>query len=1528
MNGDFSRWKPDELENFNFNGVLHQQGRVLTDEDWNSRTRIENDWQDQTGQDAIGALVAAVPAAVPGSFKVHAAKIDTIDSQDQVIVEIEAGRVWADGLLTYLDSTNGHVERMATYLEPPATDTLRTVSEINANTRDAVVLEVWRESMNGFQMPGQLLEPALGGPDSTERVHTAMALRLLRLNSTDRCPDVIEKLKEVPFLKGRLAVTLAPPVTTTGDCPTEQGGGYTGFEHHLFRIEIARLNPAVLSANGPMIKWSRFNGGLVGRGNFEAVKKKVQITANFAAITTCGLTKFYLEAVQYNELLGHWQVTYGAEATLNADNELYLSASTFFGTIPPAGTPVFFRLWDGIKTISSFVPVNPGDKPVELTDSDGNGEGILLQFDKGTAASYLPGDFWSFEVRAGNIGNEEILVGEDSGGAITGELPYDIQYHRVPLAILSWVKREIDITHIHDCRRIFRPLIDQEGCCTYTVGKGGDFTKIQDAINQLPDNGGQICILPGIYKENVSISGRHNIVIRGCDKRTVIMPDVNSVTTPTFTIKDSTEITLEHMDMETYGGIAVFMMGSKKNSLFKIKVSHNRILACINAVNVLNGHQVVIDNNIIRMLDKDGGDVAIFMHALSSKIEDNDITVVPAEDLKPEDTPGDETIPNPTDPCADYLLIYKYRPLLLKFIYSIWKYFLFAYPKALFKAPGGIQIAGGSDTIGIYRNRISGGYWNGITLGHLSKDIIKKIAEVAGKDALKKGIDKLNAEVLADLRKRFAPFVYNLEIEENDISKMGLNGIGTVTFFELRKVGLLLTVEDISIYRNTITQCLEQAPLELSEVLVQQMAFGGISLGDCENLVARENRIEDNGVSYPGPACGIFVQHGEKIDISDNRILNNGPRSVQENAATVKGFGGGVVIRWSFKRMVIDEIRDKNYFSPDGIPAVKIHDNIITQPLGQALFIMAMGSVSVVGNHLTSQGVGRVANAFSLLGGAVVIANLGISSDLFGFFLLSTIRRLFTMQSRYPESNFIKWTDYRKQPGVAGGAAVWGKVLELLLYLPDGNILFSNNQVHLDLRDQTASEAISSHCIFSLDDISYTGNQSLASGLLDPTQKDILKLFQDGLLTDALLLGATVRANDNRFQEGFVRTFFSLVSAGILMNACTSNQATHCLIASSVVRPKKHDNNSVLYPFILGSKVMDCKYLNACFEAFLLKEQTSCFKTDAGIPGINKVLEQIPKKSELVFDKTETMRVQGLEEIGQLNLVKRASMVREKLKLVEEHGNTYYRVEALEKKINYSKGMEADIDAVYAEAKMDVQPLSDEFWRVHGKVFDSKRKGIKDRTVSLYTGKGTRKTQLGYSCTDGKGYFTIDYDTAKADVKQVSSEEPLYLYVSDKDYKVLYCDKEPLFVKAGITEYRTIMLPGPDDDDQLPDCNPPEPGGGTVIVPEDQMIVKGWVSDEAGIAMAGVTVTLFDRANILAETLEPQITDKKGEFQFALDERTFKGFPDGPPAIYLRVTDKNRKNLYSLRKAIRYEAGRTEAFNITVKKPGKRGRKP
>ncbi|MGQ3685431.1 MAG: DUF6519 domain-containing protein [Candidatus Loosdrechtia sp.] len=1147
MKGDFSKpvLERSEGSNFtekkNFHGVLHQQGRVLLDSDWNAQTQIINDWQDTAGRDVIGTGVAAIPSDKPDGFKVMKAEVVGDPAGDKVKITVKTGRAWADGILVNLNG-EPDAERTATYLQPPIQDPPFDASTIGNSVRDAVILEVWREEMNGFQMPDELIEPALGGPDTTERIHTAKVFRLLRLlEAGDTCNTIGDKLKDDPSKKGKLKVTLQPTREIDGECPVVEGGGYTGFEHNLYRIEIAKVK----SGSPAMFKWSQMNGGLVGRGRFDDANKKVTITANLQAIITSGLDGFYLEAVEYDADFGHWKVTYGAEVTLNSDNEIELPVTEIFGSVPHSDKTVFFRLWNGIRAIADFPEVTAPAEPNELRD------GIRLEFEDPSTASYVDGDYWIFPVRAGEIKNEKIVIGRESGGIIVGEPPAGIVYHRVPLAILNW-NSEKDISfhkkEIHDCRDIFRPLTKQSVCCTITVGDGksshGDFDSIEEALRHLPDSGGEICLLPGLHQTNALIEGKSYIKIRGCDKKTKVTPGESNRKAPVFHVKDSKYITLETMDMITLEGTAILLEGTNSGKLQEVEIHGNRIQAYTNAVRVEQGQRINIHHNKIQMWDKEDGDVAIYMQAEDSVIERNDISVIPAESATPpKDVPGADVTPDPADPCADAEKIYRNIPFFLSYTNWVWSlqavFIRAVLQKPRFKTPGGIQIGGESERIRIHENRIAGGSWNGITLGHIPSglnDLIKDIRRTYH-------LNRLSADRSGILQNEFKSFLYRIDIGENEIRNMGLNGIGVVGFFSLARIGLMVSVSDLTIYRNFIENCLQQIPEEIPAIMGMEMGFGGVSLSDCENLIVRENRIENNGTSHLEPVSGIFILHGEKIDISDNRILNNGPRISENDANARQGMRGGIVVGLSFKSAFLELYEEKEYLSPDGIPAVKVHDNIVTQPFGQALFIMTLGPVSVIGNHLTSQGADFRVNPTSLLAGSVFILNFGASKDLVGRLLSSSFKNMARVNTNRIST-----------------APVTG--LQRVLYMPGGNVLFANNQTTLDLRSPEINFALSSQFIASLDDVSYAGNQSECTSFLDI------------VLANSIIYAVTVRTNDNRFQEGFTQTLWSLFSYGF-MNTAATNQSTHCLHVLGTPAYRVFAGNTVLIPkaVVLGKEV-------------------------------------------------------------------------------------------------------------------------------------------------------------------------------------------------------------------------------------------------------------------------------------------------------------------------------------------------------------------
>lgn len=1162
MKGDFSKWDFDRKRNFN--GVLHQQGRVLLDSDWNAQTRITNNWQDQAGSDIIGPSVAAIPADKPDGFKVKSAEIVHEDGEDKVRIVVNSGIAWADGLLVYLNE-GIDVSRIATYLQPPIQDPPFDESTIDEGVRDAVILEVWREAINGFQIPGTLVEPALSGPDTTERVHTAMAFRLLRLEDEDNCSNIGAKLRDDFSGKGKLLVTLEPTGETDEECPVVEGGGYTGFEHNLYRIEIAQVDGTV-----PMFKWSQFNGGLVGRGIFHSDTEKVEITANMQAIVTSGLSEFYLEAIEEDEDLGHWKVTYGARVTLNSDNELDLPGTPMFGSIPASNECIFFRLWNGIDEIEHFLT---SSEPEELRD------GIYLEFDPPSGTNYVPGDYWTFPVRAGEIKNPEVLINRQP--------PEGVHYHRVPLAILNWLRgrvgSRVEDEQIHDCRRIFRPLTNQKACCSFIVGDGkssfGDFNSVEEALRHLPDSGGEICLLPGLHETSAVIQGRRDIRIRGCGIETRVTPAGPDRTMPIFHIVDSESIALEGMNMTSLRGKAVVVEGTELGSLQRVDISNNWILAYENAIVVKRGIKVEIHHNNIRMLDGEGAGIAVYMLAEDSVIEHNNITVAPARSIELADIPGAERVPDPAGPCPDPEAAYSESLYFVEYTHRVWDASVDVPPSDPFEARGGIQIAGGCERVKVLDNRISGGSGNGITLGNsLDLTELLDVTGGAGSGAREDLIDHIDEDLVAEEREgvpdleELLAFIYEVQIDRNDISNMGLSGIGRARVIrpdQIPSAAVGVTTPSwqylvyrvlaqlgnpaigLSIRRNHIFNCVQNAFDGETRIEARRVGLGGISLGMCEDLCIRENRIEDNGTNYIYPVCGIKITYGEYVDISENYIVDNGPLVANADADMEPGRRGGIVLLAS-SFSVLDRITRQGSLDLSGKPAARIHDNVVDQPAGQALMLAAFGPVSVLNNYFNTEfsGIGFLER----LVGAVLILNIG------GLYRANPPAIAGPSIAGYAavDSNAAGGSDNATRPSdIMGRLSMEGFTRRPEVYrrLPNGNVLYNSNQIRVG----PANTSFFSQLIYSADDVGFDGNQS-----------DNLKTGT--LISNTFLYGATTRASDNRFKEVTGQedqVWMSLFSLTRLMNNTTANQGDHCIIVVNLDPrwPKFDAGNQVLRRF-------------------------------------------------------------------------------------------------------------------------------------------------------------------------------------------------------------------------------------------------------------------------------------------------------------------------------------------------------------------------
>ncbi len=1177
MRGDFSVWNKDRSRNFR--GTLHQQGRVLLDRDWNAQTEITGEWQETAARDAFGAGVAAVPADSPDSFKVTRAE----NAGGSVKVFLKKGRAWADGLLAELfrdaepPALPAGVDaiRIATYLGPPIQAAPLPNAVPSVGDRDAVILETWLEELSPFQRPDLLLEPALGGVDTTERVQTSFQLRLYRMDTGDTCDSIIDDLKDDFSAKGKLTAELKPSAVTDGDCPVVLEGGFTGFEHRLYRIEIADTDR---SAPQAYFKWSHFNGGLVGTGDFDnsvPVDPKVVIHGNKNAIVYSGSSDFFLEALDFDTEMGCWKVIYGAKVTLANDGTLSLptaASDIYQGAIPPApgSGKRFFRLWNGIERVNDYVAAKK-----DLPDN----VGIMLQFEAEATGKYAHSDFWTFEARAEEIGNPLVLV--------PNLPPQGIFYHRVPLAEINWTSNNVTGDDIEDCRRPFQPLTKLKTCCTYRVGDGvsshGDFTKVQDAIDALPKSGGEVCILPGLYEENVVLAAPHNrnIILKGCGRRTVIQAKEYKEDTSqqaAIYVEYGQGITIESLAIEAHEeGIGLLLHGEELTAegkeeekyLQDILLSELYVKAALNnAIKGYTAQNLTLKNSIVHIKDVQTRKPAVYLEGDDMLIERTEIRVL-AERDRSEIEKGMKSDNGLTN-----------DPKLFK-------------PAK--NAAGGLQIGGGSERVRILNNLIINGTGNGISLGRidLMKDGRVKPSrdpfEPAGEQDPCKPDDGHIDEDDKDEQGFVGiagPPLYDILIKFNRIYNMGRNGIGVATFFSMGEetnlknieinefvaAGGLIFVSKLIISENRIERCLNVPPSVIPSKMSYLMGYGGIALALAEGLVIRDNFILDNCSDCLEAVCGVFVLAALRVEICRNEITEHLPQDYQKlDPADIKnGPRGGIWLFIAIGQMDIfsgptqQKYNDADFFRQASVGhAAKIHENVVSVPLGRSLTMTMIGDTSIQGNRFTSQGMVPV-DILKLFISIVVNKGLNMTAVLQILSLLASNILIFDLGTfvAYKEFN-RKRGSFNKTAGTTGDnlpdsqmhasnniAGIYRGENEIAwlfnLFTSAGMIQFSDNQCKLIPRNTGISLAFSSIFIAGLADVGFHDNQASCN------------IPRSLLITNPALIGGTCRVTGNWLKETFFHVAFSGMTFGIL-NTTTDNQSVHCLQVKGMQYLDRHN---------------------------------------------------------------------------------------------------------------------------------------------------------------------------------------------------------------------------------------------------------------------------------------------------------------------------------------------------------------------------------
>ena len=959
-------------------------------------------------------------------------------------------------------------------------------------------------------------------------------------------------------------------------CQPIPAAGYLGLENQLYRVEIHQPG----NETNATFKWSRENGSVV------------------VAVTSVVGAKVYVDSLGPDTNLGfspgQWVEIYDDSNLFgtnpNQPGNLYQIECVNAGalivtmkqtvTLLDPGKNARMRRWDQSGTSAGTNGVSVTTGPTALEN------GIEIEFSKG---EYRPGDYWLIPARTVKGDIEWPPCGSDGRHF---QPPRRIEVFRAPLACI-----QLDIRQNpepKDCRKKFYPLTDltpskaTTTCCTYRVGDGctsfGDFTSIQKAIDKLPPEGGEVCILPGLYYQNVRIIGRRDIVIHGCGWQTRVASrsldpndrQLNRTVTAAadiavnpiaavFTIAASQHISLRSFAVEAADDEAGILIDGTETALSKDQTGElDRLLvrlrgafdvtiedlviaaATLPAVLAVRVENLRVDRNRIAMKNAasrwstiyaSGTEIHIDRNWVGFQSEANDTDWIPY--TVTEDLSGATRGSQASDRAAAKTALH----------------------------PGGIQIGGPSCDVYVLENQIEGGNRNGITLG--SFDVLDTKGGDTGiwvGEAVPSEAGDCDCAATATLLASpnypattgytvvAGGLLSNIQIHRNRIRKTGLCGIGPVGFFDLTVTREIITIVGLNISGNDISSTLRRA-IEPTDSTRAWLGYGAICIPDVQNLIVRDNTITDFGAEPGAIVCGIYILLGEMIEISRNHVIETrdwaSPIDDAEKVSTVL-IRGGIFIQFAsppsigqFSETTAGASASLANFNPiyePGLPAVRVEHNVVRVPLNYTLAISGSGPFTITNNQLACGGV--VYSNTPQLAQTVLIVNLGTAIEI-------------AVQSGGPSNVYSN--AYQPQ------SALYGASVGDFRDISSGAVLFSNNVCQLEATASQQSE-FASVFIFTRDHLIFSNNHCW------------LDASTFSAFIDAFLLAGSLNVVGNRFQERVGTVVLSGLTVGVA-NVTGENISTNCLIASG------HwvaDNNNIAF---IDAQVVEPK-ANSCTRGF------------------------------------------------------------------------------------------------------------------------------------------------------------------------------------------------------------------------------------------------------------------------------------------------------------------------------------------------------
>lgn len=361
MKGDFSRLR--DIRAKAYNRVLMQQGRVLLDSDWNEQAALL--------QEAVRLLASDLFGAHGGPAENLGFLVSKV-GEDYVIGK---GRYYVNG---HMVENSKEGLKLREHLDPAEHDAF-----IKRDKPLLVYLDVWEDYVSPEQ-DGDMVEVALGGPDTCGRARTMWKLRIKQGKSVD---DVMNLLKATG--DGQMsAFTSSGKAAPDELCVVSPDSQYRGVENQLYRVEIHTGG----LAQDVRYKWSRDNGALVypiraiNEKSFELVHLGKD---RLSSLSEGGWVEYFDDVLAAGAGVG---IMMQVESIDRDKNSVKLTKG---GVDFDSGRHPILRRWDHRTEDkeSGCVKLDEGsEQPLE--------DGISIRFEQnGGGATHRTGDYWLIPAR-------------------------------------------------------------------------------------------------------------------------------------------------------------------------------------------------------------------------------------------------------------------------------------------------------------------------------------------------------------------------------------------------------------------------------------------------------------------------------------------------------------------------------------------------------------------------------------------------------------------------------------------------------------------------------------------------------------------------------------------------------------------------------------------------------------------------------------------------------------------------------------------------------------------------------------------------------------------------------------------------------------------------------------------------------------------------------------------------------------------------------------------------------------------------